>query len=407
MSQLKLLLIHNTNIFEQGGASSNRWRTLIEGLSNNGVDIQIIFTQGYGKYSEFKQYKRKGKLGNISYIYSIFLLHNSLWMSRVSDYLLAPTFSLYNAIWIRKKIKSYKPDIIWLNPTIEVFDLYNLAIRSQKKKKFKLMIELSEFDDIGLKYATNRLKLKKAYRFIHILHSKILPETDLMVVMTKKLLEYYTAFTSAHEVKTIHLPMTVDMKRFRKTQKSCNPYIAYCGTSNFAKDGVDILIKSFAMICKKYPEINLKIAAFMDLDGKRMIELISDPALLGRIEYVGVLSRDKIPEFICNAEVLLLPRPDSKQAQGGFPTKLGEYLATGNPVCATKVGEIPDYLTDNTNVFFAEPGSIQSFADAMDRALINPANAAKIGLEGKKVAELNFNMEVQSKRLHTFINENA
>ncbi len=59
--------------------------------------------------------------------------------------------------------------------------------------------------------------------------------------------------------------------------------------------------------------------------------------------------------------------PDSKQAQGGFPTKLGEYLATGNPVCATTVGEIPDYLVDGESVYFAVPGSVDSFADAMLR----------------------------------------
>jgi glycosyltransferase involved in cell wall biosynthesis len=116
-------------------------------------------------------------------------------------------------------------------------------------------------------------------------------------------------------------------------------------------------------------------------------------------------SRDAIPSIIGNADLLVLPRPDSKQAQGGFPTKLGEYLATGNPVCATSVGEIPDYLTDNESVFFAQPGSVESFAEAMRRALSDPENAKRVGLNGKKVAQKEFNKDIQAKKLHQFLLE--
>ena len=135
-------------------------------------------------------------------------------------------------------------------------------------------------------------------------------------------------------------------------------------------------------------------------------KLIEEFGLTNRITYFGVLNKDQIPVFVCNADLLVLSRPDSHQAQGGFPTKLGEYLATGNPVCVTKVGEIPDYLEDNVSAFMATPGDVDSFADAMDRALSNPDNAKKVGLAGRKVAEREFNSEIQAKRLYEFLQEN-
>ena len=64
-----------------------------------------------------------------------------------------------------------------------------------------------------------------------------------------------------------------------------------------------------------------------------------------------------MPKYLCNAKLLALARPDSIQAQGGFPTKLGEYLATGRPVVVTKVGEIPDYLEDGVNAFLSDINS--------------------------------------------------
>lgn len=125
-----------------------------------------------------------------------------------------------------------------------------------------------------------------------------------------------------------------------------------------------------------------------------------------RVIYLGALNKEKIPPFVCNARLLVLPRPDSHQAQGGFPTKLGEYLATSNPVCVTKVGEISDYLEDNVSAFMATPGDVDSFAEAMNRALSNPELAKKVGNQGRKVAEKNFSISIQSDRLVKFLHDN-
>lgn len=111
-------------------------------------------------------------------------------------------------------------------------------------------------------------------------------------------------------------------------------------------------------------------------------KIIQELGLTERVHFVGVLNREQIPPFLCQASLLALSRPDSHQAQGGFQTKLGEYLATGNPVCVTKIGEISDYLEDNISAFMADPGSVDSFADAMDRALRDLENARKVGLHG-------------------------
>ncbi len=83
-NKIKILLIHTRNIFEQDGASANRWRSLVEGISSLGIEVVILFTQGYGSVNEFKKYGYKGKIGNISYRYTMFFLHSSLWMKRIS-----------------------------------------------------------------------------------------------------------------------------------------------------------------------------------------------------------------------------------------------------------------------------------------------------------------------------------
>lgn len=402
-SKIKILLIHTRNIFEQSGASANRWRTMVEGLANQGIEIQMIFTQGYGSIREFSKYGWNGKIGNISYTYSIFLLQNSLWMRRISGYLLLPLLKSLNILRVRQKINKTKPDIIWLLSTIDVFDIYLGAVGQSSQTKFKLMIELNEFDDIGLIHSTNKLQLENSKRYSKVLLTEILPNTDLLLIMTGHLLDHYRQFTNPDRAMFLHLPMTVDLSRFDLKKSPIDRYIAYCGSSSFVKDGVDILIKSFSLITSKYPNLKLKIAAFMEADGVKMLALIKELHLQDKVEYVGELSRDEIPAFVTNAELLVLPRPDSKQAQGGFPTKLGEYLATGNPVCATNVGEIFNYLEDKESAFMAVPGSIDSFVLSLNMALSDRANAKRVGLNGRKVAENQFNMDIQATRLFDFL----
>lgn len=102
-----------------------------------------------------------------------------------------------------------------------------------------------------------------------------------------------------------------------------------------------------------------------------------------------------MPSYLLNAQLLLLARPANIQAKGGFPTKLGEYLTTGRPVVITKVGEIPDYLTDGENAFMAEPDNPLSFALKVEEALTDTENARAIGLNGKKLAVTIFNYKTQ------------
>jgi glycosyltransferase involved in cell wall biosynthesis len=403
---IKILLIHTRNIFEQDGAGANRWRTMIEGLANEGVEIQIIFTQGFGSVWEFKKYGWQGKIVDITYSYTIFLLHNTLLMRRISMYMLSPLLKKLNILRTRKKIKEYKPDIVWLLSAIEVFDIYLGAIGKDTNPEYQLMIELNEFNDNGLVNSTNKLQLEISKRYSNVLLFEILPKMDLLLIMTRHLLYHYRKFTDADRAKFLHLPMTVDLKRFNFKRKPVSRYIAYCGSSSFVKDGVDILLQSFSIVADKYPDVKLKIAAFMEADGGKMLALINELHLKDKVEYVGELRRDEIPDFITNAELLILPRPNSRQAQGGFPTKLGEYLASGNPVCVTVVGEIPDYLVDNESAFMAEPGSVVSLVSAIDKALSDPVNAERVGLNGRKVAEEHFNMNIQSKLLFDFLVKN-
>jgi glycosyltransferase involved in cell wall biosynthesis len=408
---LTICIVLENNPFFSNSASSNRWRTLIEGLlKQNEVRVQLIITKGYNNFSEWKAMGIRGTYLGYSYQYTTPLVNNNIWLRRINKYILESFINKWNNFYIKRLLKLNPADIIWTSTDIGGFKLATQL--KQQGNKAKLLLEMSEFLDIHLNDKANVLIKKLGDERQHFFENNAFYAYDFIVLMTKTLYKHYEGFPGL-KPKLLHLPMTVDLSRFNKEQNGFSdkfglqkPYIVYVGVMSNAKDGVDILIDAFSIVEKEYPELHLYLFGSYHYDSPGHTSQIKCLGLEEKIFYKGLISRDEIPGILMNAELLVLPRPDSKQAQGGFPTKLGEYLASGRPVCATKVGEIPDYLEDEVSAFLAEPGSVDSFADAMLRALTDKKKAAEVGSNGRMLAKKSFNMDVQSKILYNFLAEN-
>lgn len=399
---MNILLLRYYNPFMENGASANRFRGLVEGLCREGHTLTIGVVGGELRKGEGDSFNH-----DVENLRVVYLSHSNhyhpLW-GRLNTYFFDDMIHLPAAArGVRKLLKEQHYDIIWLTNLASVLEIF---CKVQKLIKGRTFIELNEFNDIYKEEKEgNFLQRRKGAQNNRVFLDTI-GKIDLFAVMTKTLTEHYQQMAKS-EAKFMLLPMTVDMTRFNDVPDSVTyskPYVAFTGTMSNQKDGVDVLIKAFIKVAAKYPDLHLYLAGFWHYDVPAQDKLMEESGVANRIHRLGVLEREQIPPFICNARVLALSRPDSHQAQGGFPTKLGEYLATGNPVCVTRVGEIPDYLEDNVSAFMAEPGSVTSFAEALDRAM--GENAMSVGTMGRRVAEENFNVAVQARRLSEFLKEN-
>jgi glycosyltransferase involved in cell wall biosynthesis len=230
---------------------------------------------------------------------------------------------------------------------------------------------------------------------------------DGMIVMTKPLMDYFTPLVRK-DARLLHVPMTVEPERFHSGEKRdyVSDYIAYCGDMSGNKDGVPILVEAFGIIAGKYPAMKLYLIGPTGSDDERrhLADKIDRLGLKDRVVLVGRISREEMPEYLDNARILALARPSGLQSAGGFPTKLGEYLCTGNPVVLTRVGEIPLYLEHRVHAFLSQPDDPKAFADQMDAALSDPVLAARVGQEGRALALRTFDYRIQSGRMVEFFN---
>lgn len=395
---MRILLLRQYNPYLESGASGNRFCGLVDGLCREGHNVTIGVVGGLQKKNELSY---KCEKPNLQIVYLSRANHYyGLW-GRLNTYFFDYFHFLKAGCALRKLLKQ-QFDVIWLTSHGSVLRLY---LKYFGRFKGKTLIELNEFNDIyKLESQGNFLQRRVAIRDNKVF-LKAVNKIDLFAVMTNTLMSYYQKMAKS-DAKFMLLPMTVDLSRFENVTNEVDyqrPYIAFTGAMANHKDGVDVLIQAFDKISKNHPEYHLYLAGPWHYDVAGQDEMIKKLNQEKRIHRLGLLQRDAIPSFVCNASLLVISRPDSHQAQGGFPTKLGEYLATGNPVCVTRVGEIPNYLEDNVSAFMAEPGNVDSFADALNRALQDAEKAKQVGAKGKEVAEKTFNVEIQSKRLSEFL----
>lgn len=222
---------------------------------------------------------------------------------------------------------------------------------------------------------------------------KLIKRVDGLFVITTALRELFAS--KGVPQQKIHIAnITVDTERFRNIVKTENiePYIAYCGTVSNNKDGVDMLIKSFAQVVNRYPQIKLYIIGPVqkECDANENLRLIKDLNLSNSVILKGTVPFKEMPQILKDAKVLVLCRPDNLQAKHGFATKIGEYLMTENPVVLTAVGDFPLFFKNEENALLAEPDKPIAFAEKILWALDNEKKAIQIGKNGARLSEKEF-----------------
>lgn len=264
----------------------------------------------------------------------------------------------------------------------------------------KVVDEVSEYPFVIMRHDL----LSRLWSKVYVHNYKLF---DGMLIMTDPLVEYYSRFIRK-DCKVLKVPMTVDPSRFELNrlsllQKPEMEYIAYCGDMSGNKDGVMNLIDAFSIVEGKYPNLYLMMIGGTT-SPKEYQRITSKVEAIGlkNVLFTGKVDRQQIPELLFNAKLLCLARPSSLQSQGGFPTKLGEYLCTGKPVIITATGEIPRYL-NSSNSYIVEPNDNVKFANKILEALSDYSRALIVGANGRKMVEEVFDYHVQAKRMHVFL----
>lgn len=359
--------------YQPNSAPYNRLNSFLGIFEQYGIKTELVFL--FPNWDGTKPYIRYKNV-NTTYLYE----KNKIFNNRI----LAKLFS-----WVITRQFVNK-----LNAGDKVFicdGCLNLG-PVQRKKGVEVYREVTEHPDV----LVWRFKLSKL-RFL-----QSCKKLSGLFVISTSLKNYFTRI-GVPEKKITIVNMTVDPNRFENVSKSTSveKYIAYCGTASNNKDGVDRLIKAFAIVAQKHKDVKLYIIGRTPSsdDASGNLQLVDSLGIKDRVVFTGVVLAEQMPQLLTNAIILALARPNNLQAQNGFPTKLGEYLLTRNPVVVTKVGDIPLFLKDGDNALLVDPDNIEAFAEKLCWVLEHPDEAKMIGEKGRDVAIASFNSTIETNKI--------
>lgn len=386
--------------FPNGMAQSNRILSIAKGLQNNNIKFKIIIVRPTERKEKQINYQRKGIVEGIKFEY---ITKSLIWPEKKASKLWELIKGHINVLKYLKHQREEYDIIISSYPKL-FYDIVYKVFSIFLHKPF--IVTIDEYPEF-IRYNKYHYFIKSA--LLHISYKTY----DGFIIMTKRLIDFYKPLARKN-VPFLHLPMTVDFTRFdnqntKNINLKCAKYITYCGNlGQYGKDGVDILIGAFKLVKMKFKYYKLLLIGGTSTGQKYEIVKLKDLVIKYELEsdvvFTGKVERNLIPSYLMNSEILALARPNNKQAEGGFPTKLGEYLASRKPVVVTRVGEIPDYLTDDS-AYLSEPGSVEEFAKTLLYA-IEDKNKDKVGTNGYKVAKQHFDYLTQGEKLANFLIRN-
>lgn len=367
----RIIIAHT---YREGSASTNRILCFAKGYRDNGKDVHLIL------------YVSKGNPKLTISGVQVYICHEP-------NLIFKP---LSRLVGIVRYVKEIKKSYLSQNTSIHIYRtpwwgfLFN-------KKKYNFFYERGEVPF----YSTSKSLSYRVQEYIGRSESKT---ATGMLAQTYFLKEYYIKYG----VKNIEvINMFVDIDRFENLHiDKKTKYIAYCGTISKHKDGVDDLIKAFGIVHKLHPEYKLYlIGGFEDLsnDESFLRNIVNDMGLNNAVIFTGRINASEIPLLLANASILALARPINEQTKYGFPTKLGEYLCTGNPIVLTAVGEIGCYMRDHENCVLAQPGNVEDFAEKLIWVIENYNDAIEYGKMGKRLINTEFSISIQTKKAIAFM----
>lgn len=141
--------------------------------------------------------------------------------------------------------------------------------------------------------------------------------------------------------------------------------------------GVFILVDALARLAASNPALRVVFAGEGDMTALRSAAAAA--GVLERIELPGWVAGKIKARLLARAGIFVLPSRFE-----GLPMALLEAQVAGLPVVATRVGGIPQVVTDGENGMLADPDDVASLVDALARVLADAGTARKMGEIGRE-----------------------
>lgn len=381
----------------KGGGRTSRLRTLVTAFKDLGHHAEIwvehrLTTLGYENQDPSKE--AVGELAGIPYRYVLGHTGRSDGFSSIPGKIKAVRLMC-------ESLRQVKPDLVVIN-TLSFYDTYPLTrvareigartIQCYEDERLECMAD----ETISFARRIFCLNGRLADHFCSRM-------ADAMIVISTYLRNKYADYKVAPE--RLHLIPTIvdcDFWKLPPEPESSTTTFFYSGQFG-EQDDMLSLIPALQRLQQEGHPFQLKLAGLKAHESPQVREFWEKASTSGiqkNLTFLGLLTQQQLKEEIAQANILLNLRNNSRYGSSGLSTKLSEYLATGRCVITTNIGDNTLYLKDGVSaVIVPNKPPVDLLTDTLRNLMSNSKLRKTLGSEGRKVAEQNFSIPVNSQKI--------
>ncbi len=289
-------------------------------------------------------------------------------------------------------LKKFSPDIIHVHHAFTPTPLLTLHLADKMdipKVLTNHTIISNNIDSLFSSMTCNGLKVLKYF----------LSKADYIISVSNCAARFIEKIIGDH-ANNIVIPNGVDVNKFYPSKINFNnQIILFVGRLVYRK-GVHILLKAFSIVAREFSDVKLRIVGEGYMRGILQF-LVQKYDLNNRVEFLGKVSEDKLPEIYREAKIVVIP----SLFRESFGIVALEAMASGKPVIASNIGGLSEIIIDNYNGILIPPGDPELLADRIIELLNDDKLIFKMGFYGRRIAVEKYSWNIIVKRILEIYNE--
>jgi len=199
-------------------------------------------------------------------------------------------------------------------------------------------------------------------------------------------LEYREVSRALKVTNPLYIPHVVDTAVYREGTQPREDFIlavAWMNRGNSLRKCVPEIIKTIPLVHLEHPVMRFVIAGEKGSDFPALEKLAKELGVMDRVEFPGVISREKKIDLMQRCKIYLSP-----SRHEGFGLAILEAMSCGAPVISSPVGAVAEVVGDAG--LLVDGTSPQVIAAAVNRYLADDALREEAGRRGRLRAETEF-----------------
>ena len=378
--------------FPVGLATMERTILIAKSFVTSGAKVTVICRKGVQPRNAGIEFPAKGVFENIDYIYTVDSIYKPKGFANRNFQKLKGIYGEFKQL---RRLKKHQGIDLAIVSELKVVHIFRFLLYASLFD-FKIALNFMEMTS-SMQHRKKILKKINDY----ILDNWAIRLFDAALPISDQLMAYYRKVMPSKPC--MKLPIICDFDKFDIPKAGEEPYFLYCGSFRY-KEVRDFIVEAYrSTMADEHTKLYMIVSGGGKDETLALQEELNSKFDTEPIKLFSNIPYEQLIYLYRNAIAMLIPLRDTVQDAARFPHKIGEYLASGNPVITTAVGEIKLYFRDGKTALVADTYSKRTFAEKMQYVLDNPKKAIEIGHRGKEMGLREFHYKTHGPRLMDFM----